>query len=274
MDDSKAGSNYIVVDGLRFRRKHPAVSPITDEPKRLKSTHETKPKLPRFQSCHPQAPFPCSVQVLCEYLAQAETSHFAECMRTEPKLVSTAFDLRDIFITRWKIAFNQLILQEEQREASQKEKQIQEEVERRCQREKLDILIQQSKQNPTVAKYQTMQQFLQDFTLNCKRYTGHIAIIEPTLKLAPVKALPPAEYERADLSVWKQAYDKQRRQTTSRVCKLFTLHQAFNQSLEEKREAAETTNYRQFHLLWGVHQVDPGRLIQRFISTSNSLNYV
>lgn len=284
MDDSKAGNTYIVIDGLRFRRKHPAVSPITDEPKRLKPIQdepkrlkpipESKPKLPRFQSLHPQAPFPCSIQVLCEYLAQAETSHFSDCMRSAPKLVSAAFDLRDIFISRWKIALSQLISQEEQREASQKEKHIRDEAERRCKREKMEILIQQNKQNPAVAKYQAMQQFLQDFTQKCRCYTAYIAMLAPMLKFAPAKALPPAEYERADLSALQQAYDKQKRQTASRVCKLFRLNQVFNQRLEEKREAAETANYRQFHLLWGVHQVDPGRLLQRFISTSNSLNYV
>ena len=274
MDDSKAGSKYIVIDGLRFRRKHPAVSPITDEPKRLKPLPESKPKLPRFQSLHPQAPFSGSVQVLCEYLAQAETSHFAECMRSAPKLVSAAFDLRDIFISRWKLALTQLISQEEQREASQKEKQMQEEAERRCKREKMESLIQQNKQSPAVAKYQTMLQFLQDFILKSKLYTAHIAMIAPTLKFAPAKALPPADYESVDLSVLKQAYDKQKRQTASRVCKLFRLNQVYNQRLEENREAAETANYRQFHLLWGVRRVDPGRLMQRFISTSNSLNYV
>lgn len=278
MEDSRAGSDYVVIGGLRCRRKHPAASPVAQEPKRLKSMPDPKRRIPRFQSCHPQGPvhipaFPASVKMLCEEIVQAETADFVACMKDAPRLVATAIHLRDMCLSRWKIALDRLISEEEQAEAKQKERQMREDSERRIKREKLENLYQMNRQSPAVLKHQTTLEFLQSVAQHCKIYLGKLTMMVPSLRVEQVKAYLPV-YECLDLRRLRQACEEQKRQTTSKIGKLFRFTQTLNLHQAAEHSAREAEDYRQFRLLWGIYQASPQRLIQRFLSTSNSLNYV
>lgn len=278
MEDSRAGNDYVVIGGLRCRRKHPATSPVIQEPKRLKTLPNPKSRLPRFQSCRPQGPahfpaFPASVKVLCEELVMAETTDFVVCMKEAPRLVATATHLRDTFLSRWKIALDRLLCEEEQAEAKHKERQMREDAERRSKRERLESLFQMNRQSPAVLKHQASLEFLQSVAQYSKIYLGKLTMIAPRLRVEETKVSLPV-YEPMDFRRLGQVCETQRRQTALKLSELFHFSQTLNLHQAAEHRAKEAEDYRQFRLLWSVYQASPQRLIQRFQLTSNSLNYI